>query len=131
MNVFLSAIGEAYVTSKMTNHNHWIYSYMKLGESENKKEDDANRDRSEDNEEQWKQYIRDTFQSIPNYMKTNEQIKEKLEDLRDTTFEELIDLKQKEQMEKNEIKKKSIQFLIVQSNSAKFQQAAVTAVKWN
>lgn len=109
MNVFLSVIGEAYVTSKMTNHNHWIYSYMKLGESENKKEDNANRDRSEDNEEQWKQYIRDTFQSIPNYMKTNEQIKEKLEDLRDTTFEELIDLKQKEQMEKNETKKKTIQ----------------------
>lgn len=30
MNVFLSIIGEAYVRSKMENHNHWIYSYQSL-----------------------------------------------------------------------------------------------------
>jgi hypothetical protein len=30
MNVFISIIEEAYVSTKMKNHNHWIYSYLKV-----------------------------------------------------------------------------------------------------
>lgn len=30
MNVFISIIEEAYVSSKMHNRNHWVYSYLKI-----------------------------------------------------------------------------------------------------
>jgi hypothetical protein len=30
MNVFISIIEEAYVSTKMKNQNHWIYSYLKI-----------------------------------------------------------------------------------------------------
>ena len=36
MNIFVSIIEEAYVTSKMTNQNHWIYSFLKLGGEDDK-----------------------------------------------------------------------------------------------
>ena len=33
MNVFISIIEEAYVSSKMRNQNHWIYNYLKIDPS--------------------------------------------------------------------------------------------------
>lgn len=108
MNVFLSVIGEAYVKSKMTDHNHWIYSYMKLGEGQKKEEVKVEKDKMEYTEEDWKNYIRRHFKLVLKYMKSDDQIRENIEDLRDKTFEELIDLKQRENYEKNETLKKQI-----------------------
>ena len=59
-------------------------------------------------EEEWKNYIRRHFKLVLKYMKSDDQIRENIEDLRDKTFEELIDLKQRENYEKNETLKKQI-----------------------
>lgn len=36
MNIFVSIIEEAYVESKMKNRNHWIYSFLKMNQSNTK-----------------------------------------------------------------------------------------------